>query len=292
MMNKSQAIGVIGATSIVGQLLVRKLISSNLLVYAFSRNRDEGIVDNVNWRNLNNYSLNIDNDTPIMLWICFAPIWTLPEHFPLLESYRAHRIVVLSSTSCFTKVDSSDKHEQEIVRQLVSAEKSLQQWAIENQVEWIILRPTLIYGHGSDKNITEISHFIRRFGFFPLFGKAKGLRQPVYADDVADACVKSLLTPNVLNKAYNLSGDEVITYREMVSRIFTRLGRKERFIYIPIWVFRLVLTIIRMIPRYRSWTITMVERMNKNMIFDHTNAAQDFDYKPRPFILSEDDIPK
>ncbi len=59
-------------------------------------------------------------------------------------------------------------------------------------VEWVILRPTLIYGHGRDKNITEIARFIRRFGFFPLLGKANGLRQPIHVEDVAEACFAAL----------------------------------------------------------------------------------------------------
>ena len=96
----------------------------------------------------------------------------------MLERYGACRVVALSSTSRFTKDDSSDPEEQAIALRLADAEARVQAWAASHGVEWVILRPTLIYGLGRDKNIAEIARFIRRFGFFPLFGKAKGLRQP------------------------------------------------------------------------------------------------------------------
>ncbi len=73
-------------------------------------------------------------------------------------------------------------------------------WAASHGVEWIILRPTLIYGLGRDKNIAEIARFVRRFGFSPLFGKAKGLRQPLHAQDVAGACIAALDAPDAANR--------------------------------------------------------------------------------------------
>lgn len=88
---------------------------------------------------------------------------------------------------------------------------------------WVILRPTLIYGRGRDRNITVIARFIRRFGFFPVLGRATGLRQPVHAEDVALACHRALEAPAATNRAYNISGGETVTYREMVRRVFLAL---------------------------------------------------------------------
>jgi nucleoside-diphosphate-sugar epimerase len=72
----------------------------------------------------------------------------LPQYFPLLEAYGVRRVVALSSTSRFTKDDSSDPEEQAIALRLADAEACVQAWAASHGVEWIILRPTLIYGRG------------------------------------------------------------------------------------------------------------------------------------------------
>jgi len=223
-------------------------------------------------------------------WICVAPIWGLPEHFPMLETYGARRVVVLSSTSVFVKGDSSDPGEQAVARRLAEGERALRAWAEARGVEWVILRPTLIYARGRDKNIAEIARFIRRFSFFPLFGKAMGLRQPVHAEDVAAACVAALSSP-AANRAYNLSGGETLPYREMVSRVFVALRRRPRLVTIPLAGFRLAVACLRVFPRYRHWSAAMAERMNRDLVFEHTDAARDMGFSPRPFRPGPEDLP-
>jgi nucleoside-diphosphate-sugar epimerase len=224
-------------------------------------------------------------------WICLTPIWVLPDYFALLEASGARRVVVLSSTSRFTKVGSSDSAEYAIAAKLIDGEKRVRAWATSRGIEWIILRPTLIYGLARDKNIGEIARFIRRFGFFPLLGKANGLRQPIHALDVATACISALLARNAANQAYNISGGETIAYRDMVTHVFGALGRRPRLLTVPFWAFRLAVAVLRGLPHYRQWSTAMVERMNRDLVFDHTEAARDFGFKPRGFCLAEEDLP-
>ncbi|MDI1276642.1 NAD(P)-dependent oxidoreductase [Methylobacter sp.] len=223
-------------------------------------------------------------------WICVAPIWVLPEQFVLLEAHGARRVVVLSSTSRFTKDDSSDPEEQAIALRLADAEARVREWAESRGVEWVILRPTLIYGLGRDKNIAEIVRFIRRFGFFPLFGKANGLRQPIHASDVAGVCLAALQAPCATNRAYNISGGETLTYRDMVACVFSTLGHRPRLPTVPLWAFRLAVAVLRRLRRYRQWSTAMAERMNRDMVFDHAEAARDLNFKPRAFALSAEDV--
>lgn len=199
--------------------------------------------------------------------------------------------MVLSSTSGFTKVGSGDTAEQATAAKLIDGEARLQAWAQSRGIEWVILRPTLIYGLGRDKNISEIACFIRRFGFFPVLGEAKGLRQPIQAEDVAGACVSALQATDAANRAYNISGGETLTYRDMVARVFTALGRRPRLLTVPLWAFRLAVSMLRCLPRYRQWSTAMAERMNRDLVFDHTDAVRDLDFKPRGFVLTAEDLP-
>ena len=50
----------------------------------------------------------------------------------------------------------------------------------------------------------------------------------MHADDVAKACVSALFQNNVTGQAYNLSGGETLSCREMVERIFTAMRKKPR----------------------------------------------------------------
>ena len=281
-------VGLLGATSLVGNCLIPLLINHDLRVCAFSRQAMSPVGGGVTWRNLS--STRSANRDQLDLWICVAPIWVLPEHFPLFEASGVRRIVALSSTSRFTKDDSTDPGEQATALRLAEAESLLQAWAESRGVEWIILRPTLIYGLGRDKNIAEIGRFIRRFHFFPLFGMAGGLRQPIHAQDVASACIGALLVPEAANHAYNVSGGETLTYREMVTRVFAALGRRPRLLTVPLWAFRLTVAVLRRVPRYRHWSVAMAERMNRDLTFDHTEAMRDLGFKPRGFALTAKDV--
>jgi hypothetical protein len=97
--------------------------------------------------------------------------------------------------------------------------------------------------------------------------------------------------PCATNRAYNISGGETLTYRDMVGRVFLALGRRPRLLTVPLWIFRLAVSALRCLPRYRQWSAAMAERMNQDLVFDHSDAARDLNLAPRRFALSPDDLP-
>jgi nucleoside-diphosphate-sugar epimerase len=224
-------------------------------------------------------------------WISFIPMTALPQRLEKIGRYGPRRIVALSSTSLFTKTASPDQAETHYAKELADAERALIEWASAKGVGWTILRPTLIYGGGQDRNVSEIARFIRRFGFFPVLGAATGLRQPVHAQDVASACRQVLDCMASMNKAYNISGGETLSYRAMVERIFEAAGKPARVMAIPAWSFSAAVSCVRLLPRFRDWSTAMPRRMNQDMTFDHSEAARDFGFRPRPFHPGAADLP-
>lgn len=285
-------VGVLGASSFVGKSLLPLLDSADWHVSAFSRQPLQHTSSDINWFQLplSAFDSHYDGVKKIPFWVCVAPIWVLPDYLPWMKSMGARRVVALSSTSRFTKTSSSAVSEQALAQRIANSERQLIDWAETNGIDWIILRPTLIYGLGLDKNICEIAQFIRRFTFFPVFGKALGLRQPVHVQDVAQACAAAL-EGSISNRAYNISGGETLTYREMIIRVFYALCLKPRLLLVPLSAFRLAVAILRLLPRFRKWTPAMAERMNQDMVFDHAEAAQDLGFRPRLFVLTPTDFP-
>lgn len=277
-------VGILGATSFVGTRLIPLLKSRGWSVHAYSRKppQDDKAA---HWRRLPEAG-----PERITHWICAAPIGIVPEYFSFLEASGATRVVALSSTSRFTKIESSDSGERDAVERLIVAEEEFRVWAERRGIAWVILRPTLIYGLGLDRNVAEIARFVRRFGFFPLFGEANGLRQPVHVDDVVQACAAALQDTVPADCAYDISGAEVLPYRAMVARICVAMERPARVLKIPLPVFRLAIALLRIFPRYRNWSAAMAQRMNQDMAFDHSKAAANLGFKPRPFQLSCADV--
>ena len=278
-------VGVIGATSLTGECLLPLLVEAGWDVAAFTRRtilaRQLPASQGVVWHHLTiRHSHDVE---PITKWICLAPIWVLPEYLSLFLHYGVKHIVALSSTSRFTKGSSSDTAEKQLAAKLAEGEQLFIDWAEKNQVIWTILRPTLIYGLGRDKNISVIARFIKRFSFFPLLGEARGLRQPVHAQDAALCCRTALGAEKASIRAYNNSGGEMLTYREMVGRVFSAIGKKPRFVTFPLWLFRLAVFFLRLLPPFKHWSAAMAERMNSDIVFDHQDASRDLDFSPRPF---------
>ena len=275
-------VGVIGASSFVGRRVLARLAAVNLRALAFSRKPP--VDANGAWQRL---PAALEGEIP--LWICVAPVWVLPEYLPVLQSCGARRIVALSSTSRFTKAGSADAAEQAVAARLADAEEQVADWCDQHGIELVILRPTLIYGLGADRNVSDIVRFVRRFGCFPVLGGATGLRQPIHADDVAAACVAALSVP-MAGRAYNLSGGETLSYRAMVERVFMALGQRPRIVSMPVGLLRVAVQLARCLPRYRHLTFEMACRMNRDLVFDHSDAARDLGFAPRAFRLEADDI--
>ena len=287
-----RTVGVIGARSVIGQYLLQDLQDSSARVVAYTRRSGQSQDSRIAWRR---FSSGIEPSVKarpevIREWIIAAPIWVLPEHFELLAATGARRLVAVSSTSRFAKLQSSDPEEQRVAARLAQGELALEEWSARNEVDWIVLRPTLIYGGGGDKNITTAARFILRFGFYPIVGAGSGLRQPVHAADVAKACILALDARHLAQRAYNVSGAATLTYKEMITEVFRVLRREPRFVRVPSALVSGAVAILRLLPNFRHLTAAMGDRMDQDLVFDNRSATADFGFSSRPYRLTIEDL--
>ncbi len=281
-------IGLLGATSFVGSALMHMLAQKGIPMLAVSREPPPCSSFLTTWSS----PLEIPaKGYRIEEWVSVAPIWATESCLIALENTDIRRLIALSSTSAATKKTTTSEADRMLALKIEKSEDTLRLWAEKHDVHLTILRPTLIYGHGKDKNLSEIARLIQKLRVFPLLGAANGKRQPVHVDDVAQACLNALHHPCLPQTVYVISGAEVLPYREMVRRIFLALSLKPLFIPIPAWLFAWTVRLMNLIPRYRTWNPAMIERMNQDMTFSHEDAARDFDFKPRAFDLRREDLP-
>lgn len=215
-----------------------------------------------------------------------APIAVLPSILGRIASLNPRRVIAFSSTSAVTKAKSRDVLEQVFVEELITAEETVKQYCERKGIGWTIFRPTLVYSWGRDRNVSEIGAFIRRFKWFPIFGDAQGLRQPVHAEDLAKACKAVMDSVHTCGKTYTLAGARVLTYRDMVAEVFQRLGIPPRFVRLPLGVLRISIQCARLFPRFRNLSPELATRMAQDMNFSYAEAERDFGFRPRPFQLA------
>lgn len=270
---------MIGGTGLVGGYLLDHLIRRGERPYALSRSQQ--VRPNATWfiGDLEKpQTLKFPDFTRLF---CTANAVLLSRVLPHLFNPALKRIVIFSSTSVLTKLDSEVATERQSLRMLAEAEQEIVRACETNNIGWTILRPTLIYAEGRDTNITPLSRLIRRVGFMPLVGGAAGLRQPVHAEDLAVGAIAAAGSPAAANKFYSLPGGETLSYREMIGRIFDGMKLPRRTIPLPATVWRATFLFAK--PLFPGANVAMGIRMMKDMAFDATPAMTDFGWNPRTF---------
>lgn len=219
-----------------------------------------------------------------------APLWLLPDHMAALAAAGVARLVAFGSTSALTKRQSASRADRALASSLSRAEERLAEESARLGMNMTLFRPTMVYGYGRDENISTIARFARRYGFFPVAGRAAGRRQPVHADDLVNAVMAALDEAGTFGRTYNLTGGETLTYRAMVARIFEGLGRPARIFSVPTALYGTLLAAAGIVKQGVS--PSMAGRMNQDMVFDASRARADFGFDPQGFLEHpERDLP-
>jgi len=274
-------VGVLGATSLVGRPLMRQLVAAGSSVVACSRNPPvDARAAGITWHRS---GAALPDGIRVPGWIGVCPLWATVAAFDWLLAAGLERLVALSSTSVFSKRTSPDPAERELASRLAAAEAELAHLAAGAGKRLVILRPTMIYDGHSDGNVTAIAAWVKRWGWFPLAGSARGLRQPVHADDVAAACLAALGHPTP-RPEYTLSGGEALPFRDLVRRACAAHGLAPRTVHLPGWAWRLLAATGRGLGLAAGASVGMAARMNEDLVFDHSAATADVGFRPRPFL--------
>ena len=273
---------ILGATSIVGRYLARRLADGGFEGWCISRRADPTAYEpppGFRWRGLQEDTL--ASAPAHSTWFSLIPIPALPS---LVASgiRQGTRLIALSTSSTRFKTESSDPQERRLMEEVGRSEEEIRKVCEERATAWTVFRPTLVYDPGRDRNVTMIATVVRRLGVFPIVWPGLGGRQPIHADDVAQAMIAALGAPGARNRLLDLPGGETLTYREMVRAVFRSLGKRPILIYMPLGLARFA---------FRAWraasgagySVASLERMNASLILDPGPVREVLGITCRPF---------
>jgi nucleoside-diphosphate-sugar epimerase len=170
---------------------------------------------------------------PRMVQVLSAgPLDALADWLPRAGLAPGSRVVALSSMSVEWKRDSPNPDERALAARLVAAESAVAEAAAAAGIELVLLRPTLIWGAGIDHSLTPLLQRARRWGWLPWPRFARGLRQPVHADDVAAALLAACNVPPP-SSPLALPGAESLPFDAAVDRLL-RLVPGARRLSLPL----------------------------------------------------------
>jgi NADH dehydrogenase len=103
----------------------------------------------------------------------------------------------------------------------------------ESRLRWAIVRPTLIYAAG-DILLNNIAWLLRRMPFFVVPGLGTYRLQPVAGEDVA--AIATWAAGQTDNVTVDAAGPDIVSYVELVEAVAIAVGRRPRFVYLPLGV--------------------------------------------------------
>lgn len=274
---------VFGASGPIGQSLLPLLREQGIEVVAITRRPHQHIdVQGVQWRH---WDLHASGDGLLIECDAIFSLGPLDAftHWQCNAGALASRVIAFSSTSLLTKSESPDPMEREVAQRLRKSEDALCAFGAHNGVSITLLRPTLIYGHGRDSVLSRIVTMARRWGVFVLPRSARGLRQPVHADDLASAALACALSGHAAGMTYALPGGETLSYRDMVARVLATQQPRPSLWLLPDMLFRIAVAIARQLDLIRWIGRGMLDRLEADLVFDASDAERDFGYAPRDF---------
>lgn len=208
------------------------------------------------------------------------------EYSDLLENFlgaASHsgikRAVFISSTTVLIPQKSRVKNQK------INSEKLI----TSSRLDYTILRPTMIYGSKDDNNFSKMISFIKKRGFFVIFGNGNNLIQPIYIEDIADSIIQIIYNKKTYGKIYEIAGKDSLKYRDMLGIVRNKLKKHFRIIRLPLKFSKLLISIYAKISGNPSLTPGQIERMEIDKTYSYQRAAADFDFSPISF---EDGIEK
>ena len=289
-MQGSKRLLIFGLTGQIGQALQALLAQTDWQVVAYTRSLSTAACakknagnSQIQWRPGSLESLLIHSDYALAAEqfaavLSLGPIDAFADAFQH-AAFRAKKIVAFSSTSVHSKSQSSIAKDRVLADTLRRCERIVQETAVSQNADCIILRPTLIWGHGGDHSLTPLLRLARRFKFMVLPRNAAGLRQPVHVDDLAKAAMAALACDGV--HTFDLPGGETLSLREMLSRSL-RIGAPRTWIvYLPNFWFRVLGRLIG--PLMHRNLAGFIDRLQQDQVYSAKPAAELLDYRPAKF---------
>lgn len=141
----------------------------------------------------------------------------------------------------------------------------------------VAIRPNVIYGE-RDRLFTPQLLPFARLGWAPAIGPGTNRLACVYAGNVAAAVVAALERPRPGFRAYNVTGDRppALTAREFVTAFGRALGRRMRYVRVPLLAFQAAMA-VRRGPRLARAAVSFLTGENP-WVFDR--ICRELEWEP------------
>jgi uncharacterized protein YbjT (DUF2867 family) len=153
-----------------------------------------------------------------------------------------------------------------------------EQKALNNFKNTIIVRPSVVCG--VEDNFTNLFAKLSLSPVIPVI-KPDYKFQPILADDVATAIVRSIDIKKNEGKIYEIGGPKIISFKDMVKSIVSTIGKKRLIVEMPMPLAKVQAALFSLMPK-PLLTKDQCEILNEadNIVSDKHLILKDLNIKP------------
>ena len=154
----------------------------------------------------------------------------------------------------------------------------------KNKLPYVFIRPTMIFGTPTDRNISVFVSWLKKFRIFPIVKKGAATIRPVHHEDLAEAYYLILKNFDSLKeKEYVVSGERDLTLLEMFRIISDKGGFNNKFINIPFFLAKLAVNSVYIISLKKIDFREKLDRLTEDRAYDNKVIKEELGFTPAPF---------
>ena len=162
-------------------------------------------------------------------------------------------------------------------RSKIEAEK----YVMESGLDWVILRPSEVYGLGGNEGIEMLLGKLDSMPFVPVIGTGKYGIAPLHVSDLIDALLSVIEKSELKNKIYTLAGPENFTYNELIDRIMLIKKIRRARVSVPLFLIEMMARVSALFFGDRFLIADQVPRLVSEKSSDISLAARELSFKPK-----------
>ena len=307
MIKKKCNILVSGASGFIGLMLIKELLESGHNVFGLVR-RNINYFNNKNYKNIiiEDISKNINFNKNIKIDYFYhlaakthdnmnkddeyyrVNVLGLKNILSYVTKLEIKKIIMLSSIkvngegfntndevySSRSKLNPKDAYG----RSKLDAENSLKEFCKKSDINYVILRPPLVYGAGVKGNLSSLMNLIDKNIPMPIV-KTNNMRSLISLNNLVDALIVVGLNDNIVNKTYLVADDLPIKVEDLYKKIANSMDKKLFLINLPSKFLKVLL-----------WPLgkaKLVDKISTSLIVDNTDIKNDTNWKANISFLEE-----
>lgn len=134
-------------------------------------------------------------------------------------------------------------------------------------LDFIILRPSVLYGPGDKRNIGKLIDSVKRSSFIPVIGSGNYKLQPIYVDDVARIILASA-DSKVRNQTFFVAGNQPISFVDLLRKISKICHKNVKLVKIPLFLTTLLVWFYVKLVKNPKILLEQIKRIKEDKVYD------------------------